>query len=177
MVFIDVKEVVGRFNCVAMLFNNIPNTLPINVAQHAQYDQLEGTGMSEPNVIRVKLKRGDWEIEISCPEDRVKQVVESVLAGMEITPESPPIIPKRKQQVRSSTCKWQIEALWNEGWFTSERNLADVHEELSRRGYNYDRTAVSHSLTDLVREGVLTRTGSMRTYRYVQKRPPETTKT
>ena len=56
--------------------------------------------------------------------------------------------------------------------FTSERNLADVHEELSRRGYNYDRTAVSHSLTDMVREGILTRVGSMRAYRYVQKRPP-----
>ena len=131
--------------------------------------------MSEPNVVRVRLKRGAWEIEISCPEDKVKQVVESVLSGMDITAEAPTIVSERKQQARgSATCKGLIEMLWTEGWLTSERNLADVHEEISRRGYNYDRTAVSHSLTDLVREGVLTRTGSMRAYRYIQKKPPDT---
>ena len=149
--------------------------LPINVAQHAQYDQQQGAGMSEPNVVRVRLKKGAWEIEISCPEDKVKQVVESVLSGMDITEEAPAIVSERKQQARGfATCKGLIEMFWAEGWFTSEKNLADVHEELSRRGYNYDRTAVSHSLTDLVREGVLTRVGSMRAYRYVQKRPPDT---
>lgn len=147
----------------------------INVAQHAQYDQQQGGAMSEPNVVRVKLKRGAWEIEISCPEDKVKQVVESVLSGMDIAPETPAVISERKQQPRSSgTCKGLIEMLWSERWFESEKNLAEVHEELSRRGYNYDRTAVSHSLTDLVRESVLTRTGTMRAYRYVQKRPPDT---
>jgi hypothetical protein len=60
-----------------------------------------------------------------------------------------------------------------ERWFIAEKSLAEVHEELSRRGYNYDRTAVSHSLTDFVRENILTRTGTMRSYRYVQKKPPE----
>ncbi|MFQ5920544.1 MAG: hypothetical protein ACE5JV_00835, partial [Nitrososphaerales archaeon] len=73
----------------------------------------------------------------------------------------------------SATCKGLIEELWAVGWFGSERNLSEVHEELARRGYNYDRTAVSHSLTDLVRENVLTRVGSMRAYRYIQKRPPQ----
>ena len=37
----------------------------------------------------------------------------------------------------------------------------------------YDRTAVSHALVDLVREGTLFRDGTMRNYRYVQKRPLE----
>jgi hypothetical protein len=158
-----------------MLFNNIPYMLPINVAQHAQYDQQQGEKMSDSNVVRVKLKKGSWEIEISCPEDKVKQVVENVLSGMEgSTAETPTMISERKQQPRgSATCKGLIETLWSEGWFTREKSLADVHEELSRRGYNYDRTAVSHSLTDLVRENMLTRTGTMRAYRYIQKRPPE----
>lgn len=160
-----------------MLFNNIADMLPINVAQHAQYAQQEGANMSEPNVVRVRLKRGAWEIEISCPEDKVKNVVESVLSGMDIAAEIPITVLERKQQTRgSATCKGLIEMLWTEGWFTSEKNLAEVHEELSRRGYNYDRTAVSHSLTDMVREGVLTRTGSMRAYRYVQKKPPDSVK-
>jgi len=42
---------------------------------------------------------------------------------------------------------------------------------MSRRGYHYDRTAVSHTLADLVREGTLFREGSMRNYRYIQKYP------
>ncbi len=129
--------------------------------------------MSDPNVVKVKLKRGSWEIEISCSEDKVKQVVENVLSGME-TAAVETVISARKPQTRgSATCKGLIEALWKENWFTIERALADVHEELSRRGYNYDRTAVSHSLTDIVRENILTRTGTMRTYRYIQKRPGE----
>lgn len=131
--------------------------------------------MSDPNTVKVKLKKGSWEIEISCPEDKVKQVVENVLSGMEnIATEAPTFISERKQQPRgSATCKGLIESLWSDGWFTTERSLADVHEELSRRGYNYDRTAVSHSLTDLVRENILTRSGTMRAYRYIQKKPPD----
>ncbi|MEM2760521.1 MAG: hypothetical protein QXU32_11630 [Nitrososphaerales archaeon] len=132
--------------------------------------------MSDPGIVKVKLRRGSWEIEISCPEDRVKQVMENIISSMEGIPTEtePSVIPERKQQPRgSATCKGLIESLWTEQWFASERSLADVHEELSRRGYNYDRTAVSHSLTDLVRENLLTRTGTMRAYRYIQKKPPE----
>jgi hypothetical protein len=71
-----------------------------------------------------------------------------------------------------TTCRGILEKLWYEGYFGTEKPLGEVHEELSRRGYNYDRTAVSHSLTDMVRESILTRIGTMRNYRYTQKRPP-----
>ena len=37
--------------------------------------------------------------------------------------------------------------------------------------YNYDKTAESHSLSDKVREGILTRVGTLRNYRYIQKKP------
>ena len=131
--------------------------------------------MSDPEVVKVKLKKGSWEIEFSCPEGKVKQVVENLLSGMEnVVKEGANTLLDRKQQPHSSaTCKGLIEALWMERWFTAEKSLAEVHEELSRRGYNYDRTAVSHSLTDFVRENILIRTGAMRSYRYVQKKPPE----
>jgi hypothetical protein len=69
------------------------------------------------------------------------------------------------------TCRGLLDSLWQEGYFANERVLAEVHEELGRRGYNYDRTAVSHSLADMVRENILTRTGTMRNFRYIQKRP------
>ena len=71
-----------------------------------------------------------------------------------------------------TTCRGILETLWYEGYFGTEKLLGEVHEELSRRGYNYDRTAVSHSLTDMVRESILSRIGTMRNYRYIQKRPP-----
>ena len=72
---------------------------------------------------------------------------------------------------KGETSRSVITAMWKEGWFATSRSLSEVHEEMSRRGYHYDRTAVSHTLVDLVREGSLFRDGSMRNYRYVQKYP------
>jgi hypothetical protein len=156
--------------------------------------------------VKIRLKHGEWEVEVVCIESRVKQVVESVLSSLDTTkmlgpevqnqldelrreidflktrpiaelmPENPQQQQQQKVTTKSGmTCRGLLESLWFEGHFVSERSLGEVHEELSRRGYNYDRTAVSHSLTDMVRENILTRTGTMRNYRYIQKRPPNST--
>lgn len=125
----------------------------------------------KPTEVKIKLRKGAWEIEITCQEDKIKQAIESVLAGLSTAPPETET-PMPQASKGPVTCRGLIESLWRDGWFSSERSLGDVHEELGRRGYHYDRTAVAHSLTDLVREGILTRTGSMRNYRYVQKRPP-----
>jgi hypothetical protein len=153
--------------------------------------------------VKIRLKHGEWEVEVVCIESRVKQVVESVLSSLDTTKMMGPevqsqldalrreidslktrpiaeLIPEGQQQQKVTTktgitCRGLLESLWVEGHFDSERSLGEVHEELSRRGYNYDRTAVSHSLTDMVRENILTRIGTMRNYRYIQKRPPNST--
>jgi hypothetical protein len=153
--------------------------------------------------VKIRLKHGEWEVEVVCIESRVKQVVESVLSSLDTTKMTGPevqsqldalrreidslktrpiaeLIPEGQQQQKVTTktgitCRGLLENLWVEGHFDSERSLGEVHEELSRRGYNYDRTAVSHSLTDMVRENILTRIGTMRNYRYIQKRPPNST--
>jgi hypothetical protein len=152
--------------------------------------------------VKIRLKHGEWEVEVVCIESRVKQVVESVLSSLDTTkimgPEVqnqldelrreieslkirpiPELVSQGREQQQQKvttksgmTCRGLWESLWFEGHFVSERSLGEVHEELSRRGYNYDRTAVSHSLTDMVRENILTRIGTMRNYRYIQKRPP-----
>ena len=132
--------------------------------------QLSETG--KPPIVTVKLKRGAWEIEITSQEDRVQQAVESVLAGM--ASKEPMLVEPEEQvsdQRRFETCRGVILTMWKEGWFASPRALSEVHEEMSRRGYHYNRTAVSHTLVDLVREGSLFRDGSMRNYRYIQKYP------
>jgi hypothetical protein len=136
------------------------------------------SGESPPASVTVKLKRGTWEIEITCAPDRVQQSVESVLAGMvskeQVSIEASLDSPAQGEDAkRFDTCRGLLERMWREGWFATERTLGEVHDELARRGYHYDRTAVSHALVDLVREGTLFRDGTMRNYRYVQKRPLE----
>ena len=155
--------------------------------------------------VKIRLKHGEWEVEVVCIESRVKQVVESVLSSLDTAKIMGPevqsqldalrreidflktrpiaeLVPEGQQQQQQKvttksgiTCRGLLENLWFEGHFISERSLGEVHEELSRRGYNYDRTAVSHSLTDMVRENILTRIGTMRNYRYIQKTPPNNT--
>jgi hypothetical protein len=146
--------------------------------------------------VKIKLKHGEWEVEITCIESRVKQVVENVLSSLDTAKMVGPAIQGQFDELRREiemlksrpttevrsddtqkavkggmTCRGLLDTLWQEGYFSSERALGEVHEELGRRGYNYDRTAVSHSLADMVRETILTRTGTMRNFRYIQKRP------
>ncbi|MEM3267680.1 MAG: hypothetical protein QXR69_03210 [Conexivisphaerales archaeon] len=118
------------------------------------------------SMIRLRLKRGSWEIELECTEDKVTEVIQKVLAGLDVQKEG-------EKESTGVTCKTLMEQMWKETWFSRSRSLAEVDEELERRGYHYDRTAVSHVLADLVREGLLSREGSARNYRYVQKKPPE----
>jgi hypothetical protein len=162
---------------------------------------------------KIKLKYNEWEVEISCAEDKVKQVVENVLSGIDIASSSNTKIANEIEILRNelnnikqkydsndssnnnnkyfinnlnqrrnnislkeltkngNTCRSLIEKIFYEKYFEKEKLLGEVHEELSRMGYNYDRTAVSHSLTDMVREGILTRVGTLRNYRYIQKKP------
>ncbi|QQG49003.1 MAG: hypothetical protein HY247_01420 [archaeon] len=129
----------------------------------------------KPSSVTVRLKRGAWEVEITSPEGKIQQAVESVLAGM--SSKGPSLIepePAKADQRRFETCRGLLNTIWSEGWFAAPRSLSEVHEEMSRRGYHYDRTAVAHTLVDLVREGTLFRDGSMRNYRYVQKQPLRT---
>jgi hypothetical protein len=212
---------VGTFNCVAMLLNNKITSIFINVAQHEQYEQQQVYVIKMPPIddcmskqpqssseeVKIRLKHRDWEVEITCLENKVKQVVEHVLSGIDnsYTNIDPTLnnqltevrkeIDSLKLQISSgninqiqainttelqrkaipkggTTCRGLLEILLYEGYFGTEKHLGEVHEELSRRGYNYDRTAVSHSLTDMVRESILTRLGTMRNYQYIQKRPP-----
>jgi hypothetical protein len=125
-----------------------------------------------PRKVTVKMKRGSWEVEITAPEDRIQQAVESTVAGM-ASRELPVLeIESRESRERQGgTCKGLLLVMWKEGFFSQPRALSEAHDDLIRRGYHFDRTAVAHTLVDLVREGTLFREGTQRNFRYVQKRP------
>jgi hypothetical protein len=132
--------------------------------------------LSEKRTITVKLKKAGWEVEITCEEDQLQKAVESVLSSLttlpQNTPLASPITEERSEGGSKKTVRGLILELWGESWFAEGRSLSETHEEIGRRGYHYDKSAVSHSLTDLVKEGILSRQGDIRNYAYIQKKPP-----
>ena len=128
-----------------------------------------------PPPIRLKMKVGNLEFEIECQEEQLESAVKRILGTVTTYSKEPAFMQERpRPQPRAETCKSLIHQLWTEGWFASPHGLGEVHSEMARRGFHYDRTAVAHALVDLVKEGLLTREGQPRRYHYAQKRPPRT---
>jgi hypothetical protein len=131
------------------------------------------TETSQKPPIRVKMKVGEIEFEIECQEDQLQATVDKILSTVtEKLKESPLISERTAAPPRAETCKGVIQKLWEEGWFSEAKGLSEVHSEMARRGFHYDRTAVAHALIDLVKDEILTREGKPRRYQYAQKRPP-----
>ena len=112
-----------------------------------------------------------------CEPDQIETAVQNALRGIRQTGS----ISKTHSIVKETrtphdnvprTCKEILVVLWSENWFKEDRDLGTVAEELSRRGFHYKRSAISHTLLDLTREGKLSRLGEERRYRYIQKKPP-----
>jgi len=141
--------------------------------QQYQRDKMEEKSEEKPQV-HIKMRVGNIEFEISCREDQVKDIIDKVLSSITRYTSKQVALPEitTPQPAKAETCRGVIERLWREGWFAVPRSLDDVHKEMTRIGYHYDRTAVAHVLLDLVRDGILTREGKARRYLYAQKRPP-----
>jgi hypothetical protein len=123
--------------------------------------------------IRVKMKVGNVEFEIEGTVDQANEAVGKFLTTVtEKLKEIPLILEREGAPPRAETCKVIIQRLWEEGWFSTSHGLGEVHSEMARQGFHYDRTAVAHALIDLVKDGILTREGRPRRYQYAQKRPP-----
>jgi hypothetical protein len=122
--------------------------------------------------IRVKMKIGDIEFEIEAQEDQLQTAVDRILATVTERMKDTRLTERQAPPPRAETCKGVIQKLWEENWFSEPRGLSEVHSEMARKGFHYDRTAVAHALIDLVKDGILTREGKPRRYQYAQKRPP-----
>lgn len=126
-------------------------------------------------LIRVKMKIGEIEFEIEAQPSQIQTAVEQILATVTERAKNLNISQTAERQAplpRAETCRGIIQKLWEENWFSEPKGLDDVHSELARKGFHYDRTAVAHALVDLVKDNILTRIGKPRRYQYAQKRPP-----
>ncbi len=135
--------------------------------------QLTETPQKPP--IKVKMKIGDIEFEIESQEDQIQNAVDRILSTVTNRLKDTQLAQVAQRPApppRAETCKGVIQKLWEEKWFNQPRGLDDVHSELARKGFHYDRTAVAHALVDLVKDNILTRLGRPRRYQYAQKRPP-----
>lgn len=125
--------------------------------------------------MRIKLNIKGIDVEVETDPDQIKNVIADVIEGLKsISEVSHEDVDK---EFYASSCKEAVEKLWREGWFKKPRRLSEVYEELSRRGFNFDRSAISHALSSLTKEGILTRMGKERKYEYVQKIPYTVTNT
>ena len=125
--------------------------------------------------IKVKMKIGEIEFEIEAQPSQIQTAVNQILSTVTERAKNLNLGQTTERQApipRAETCKGVIQKLWEEKWFSEPKGLDDVHSELARRGFHYDRTAVAHALVDLVKENILTRIGKPRRYQYAQKRPP-----
>jgi hypothetical protein len=119
------------------------------------------------------MKIDNIEFEIESQEDQLQSAVDKILSTVTEKLKDIHLSTERHApSPRAETCKGVIQKLWEENWFTQHRSLGEVHSEMARRGFHYDRTAVAHALIDLVKDGILTREGKPRRYQYAQKRPP-----
>ncbi len=130
------------------------------------------TQNSQKPPIKVKMKIGDIEFEIESQEDQLQTAVDRILATVTERMKDTRLIERQAPPPRAETCRSIIQKLWEEKWFNAPKGLDEVHTELARRGFHYDRTAVAHALVDLVKDNILTRIGKPRRYQYAQKRPP-----
>ena len=143
---------------------------------------LEGSGGGR---VRVCVRVGGVEFVVECEPERLEEVVgrllgvvvsrlkdSGLLSGEGFGAGVQGGVGVAGGVVRAETCRGVILRLWEEGFFAVNRDLGEVHSEMARRGFHYDRTAVAHALIDLAKDGVLSRDGKPRRYVYAQKRPP-----
>ncbi len=138
-----------------------------------------GEGRSNGGRVCVRVRVGGVEFEVECEAGELDAVVGRLLAivverlrGTGLLNEGAGGSAVASGLPRPETCRGVIVGLWEEGFFAISRSLGEVHAEMARRGFHYDRTAVAHALIDLVKDGVLSREGKPRRYVYAQKRPP-----
>jgi len=132
--------------------------------------------MRDQEKIKVEVQIGPATVRVEAPPERLEEAVKQVVSAIkdvlpQISAEGLGQVQRgERARRRQPTCSELLRGLMEEGWFDTPRSLSEVVQELARRGYNYNSTAVSHSLLDLVRERSLSREGTPRRYVYFRSK-------
>lgn len=136
--------------------------------------------MSKEEKIKVEIIIGPATVRVEAPPDKLEEAIKNAISALKSA--LPQLgaeaerggltMAKPGRRKPSPTCSGLLRGLIEEGWFDQPRTLSEVVQELAKRGYHYDSTAVSHSLLDLVRERALIREGVPRSYTYRKAEPP-----
>ncbi len=123
--------------------------------------------------VKIRVSYGNYSVEFEGRKEDALAFIQEFIKIVRETGATPaPAVERPKEEIaKPRTCKQLILSLLREGWMDDGKKLGEVHEELVRRGYRFDRTAVAHALLDLVREGILAREGRPRNYVYYPKKP------
>ena len=133
--------------------------------------------MSKEEKIKVEVVIGPATVRVEAPPDKLEEAVRNAVSALksvypQLGAEAARMLQERGAKEKKAgrkptpTCSGLLRGLIEEGWFDEARALSEVVQELAKRGYHYDPTAVSHSLLDLVRERSLIREGAPRRYTY-----------
>jgi len=128
--------------------------------------------MSGQERIKVEVTIGPATVRVEAPPDKLEEALKQVVSALRAALPQLMVEEERREGGERArrrlqpTCSSLLRQLISEGWFDRPRSLSEAVQELARRGYSYDSTAVSHTLLDLVRERALVREGSPRRYVY-----------
>src|ERR671920_1836747 len=83
--------------------------------------------------VKIRLKHGEWEVEVVCVESRVKQVVESVLSSLDTTKMIEPEVQN------------QLDALRREIDSLKARSIAELGPEGQQQQQQQQQKAITKS--------------------------------
>ena len=121
------------------------------------------TSSKRDYMTRAKLRGKDWEAELVASDDELAKAIGTVVSQMPKIPE------KRRRQSRtprSRTLRDLVDELLRRGVFENPRSAPEVERFVGDFGNVYAPGSVAHVLADMVREGVLLRSGVPKRFQY-----------
>ena len=121
---------------------------------------------------KIKTKRGT-EIEIDSDANTVKEIVAFLQKKEEQEARFFEQMTYRRNDLMHgrppSSLTEAIAKLKAEGFFKGKRNISEIKEELSKKGFHYPTTTLSAVLLHILKKGELGRLKEDKQWRYVQR--------
>ena len=145
--------------------------------------------MSEGRELRIRIRLGEYEIEVAGTKEDVLEILESldeVVSNASSalgtrSASAPPIVSESKQpeelphvqMERDIQAPDAIMSLLSTSWGNKPRNLTEMMAALEVNAIHFPKGTVAGRLTDLTRKGVLRRVKTPNGFGYVLIKEPQ----